>query len=173
MMGEPVEQCGRHLGVAKDAGPFAEGEVGGDNDGSALVEAADQVEEELAAGLGKGQIAELIEYDEVEAGQVIGKPSLAAGSGLAFQAVDEVDDGVEAASGTAADTSPSDGNGKMALAGAVPPISTALRCSAMKPPVARSRTSASLIGVPAKSDSSRSLASGSLAMVSWYLIERA
>jgi len=30
-----------------------------------------------------------------------------------------------------------------------------------------------LIGVPAKSNSSRSLASGSLAMASWYLIERA
>ena len=48
----------------------------------------------------------------------------------------------------------------------VPPISTALRCSAMKPAVARSRISASLIGVPVKSKLSMSLASGSLAMVS-------
>src|SRR6516225_7486837 len=55
----------------------------------------------------------------------------------------------------------------------VPPISTALRCSARKPPLARSRTSASLTGVLVKSKSSMSLASGSLAMVSWYLIERA
>jgi hypothetical protein len=39
--------------------------------------------------------------------------------------------------------------------------------------VARSRTNAALIGVPLKSKSVRSLASGSLAMVSWYLIERA
>src|SRR6266851_2092775 len=55
----------------------------------------------------------------------------------------------------------------------VPPISTALRCSAMNLPNARSRTRPSLIGVPLKSNSSMSLASGSLAMVSWYLIERA
>src|SRR5258706_6787120 len=55
----------------------------------------------------------------------------------------------------------------------VPPINTALRCSAINPPPARSRTSVSLIGVPSNWKSSRSLASGSLAMVSWYLIERA
>src|ERR1044071_5626484 len=55
----------------------------------------------------------------------------------------------------------------------VPPTSTALRCWAMKPPPARSLTSVSLIGVPSNWKSSRSLASGSLAMVSWYLIERA
>src|SRR5271169_411240 len=55
----------------------------------------------------------------------------------------------------------------------VPPTSTALRCWAMKPLPARSRTSVSLIGVPSNWKSSRSLASGSLAVVSWYLIERA
>src|SRR6267143_2115654 len=55
----------------------------------------------------------------------------------------------------------------------VPPTSTALRCWAMKPPPARSCTSVSLIGVFWNWKSSRSLASGSLAMVSWYLIERA
>src|SRR5262245_48004391 len=55
----------------------------------------------------------------------------------------------------------------------VPPTSTALRCWVMKSPPARSRTSVSLIGVSSNRKSSRSLASGSLAMVSWYLIERA
>jgi len=30
MMGQPVEKRGGHLGVAKDAWPFGEGEVGGD-----------------------------------------------------------------------------------------------------------------------------------------------
>jgi hypothetical protein len=60
----------------------------------------------------------------------------------------------------------------VAFAGTGPPISTALRCSAMNLPLVRSRTSASLIGVPVKSNSSRSLASGSFAIVSWYLIER-
>src|SRR6187402_2059814 len=55
----------------------------------------------------------------------------------------------------------------------VPPTKTALRCWAMKPPPARSLTRVWLIGVPSNWKSSRSLASGSLAIVSWYLIERA
>src|SRR2546423_2306267 len=55
----------------------------------------------------------------------------------------------------------------------VPPTSTTLRCWAMKPPPARSLTSVRLMGVSSNWKSSRSLASGSLAMVSWYLIDRA
>src|SRR5271165_2375126 len=55
----------------------------------------------------------------------------------------------------------------------VPPTRTTLRCWAMKPPAARSRTRASLIGVFLKVKSPTSLASGSLATVSWYLTERA
>ena len=65
-MGQPIEQRGGHLGVAEHTGPFAEGQVGGDEDGSALVKPADQVEEELATGLGEGQVAEFVEDDEVE-----------------------------------------------------------------------------------------------------------
>ena len=33
MVGEAVEQGGGHLGVAEHCGPFAEGQVGGDDDG--------------------------------------------------------------------------------------------------------------------------------------------
>ena len=40
VMGQPVEQRGGHLGVAEHAGPFAEGEIDGDDDGSTLVEPA-------------------------------------------------------------------------------------------------------------------------------------
>ena len=69
VMGEAVEQRGGHLGVAEDARPFAEGEVGGDDDRGLLVEPADQVEQQLAAGLGEGQIAEFVEDDEVHARQ--------------------------------------------------------------------------------------------------------
>src|SRR3954447_7347008 len=59
------------------------------------------------------------------------------------------------------------------LPGPLPPLRTALRCSAMNAPEARSRTRVSFTGVSAKAKSSRSLAKGSLARVSWYLIERA
>ncbi len=44
VMGEPVEQRGGHLGVAEDSWPFAEREVGGDDDRCPLVKPADQME---------------------------------------------------------------------------------------------------------------------------------
>jgi hypothetical protein len=56
VMGQPVEQRRGHFGVAEDAWPFAEGEIGGDNGRGALVELADQMKEELAAGLSEGQM---------------------------------------------------------------------------------------------------------------------
>ena len=55
VVGEPVEERGGHLGVAEDAGPFSEGEIGGDDHRGPLVEAADQVEQQLSAGLAKGR----------------------------------------------------------------------------------------------------------------------
>jgi hypothetical protein len=55
MMGQAVEQRGSHLGVIEHAGPFTEGEIGGDDDGRALVEPADEMEQKLATGLGERQ----------------------------------------------------------------------------------------------------------------------
>ena len=37
MVREPVEQSGGHLRIAEHGGPFAEGEVGGDDDRSAFI----------------------------------------------------------------------------------------------------------------------------------------
>jgi len=65
VMGQPVEKRGGHLSVAKDARPFAEGEIGGDDDQGALIEAADQVEQQLATGLSEGKISKFVEHDEV------------------------------------------------------------------------------------------------------------
>ena len=45
VVGQPIEQCGRHLGVPEHTGPFTEGEVGGDDDRCALIEPADEVEQ--------------------------------------------------------------------------------------------------------------------------------
>jgi hypothetical protein len=58
VVGQSIEQRGRHLGVAEHTWPFAEGEISGDDDRSALLESADKVEQELTAGLGEWQIAE-------------------------------------------------------------------------------------------------------------------
>ena len=46
------------------------------------------MEQQLASGLGEGQVAELVEDDEVAPGQLIGEPALAAGAGFGLEPVD-------------------------------------------------------------------------------------
>lgn len=48
MMGQAVEQFRRHLGISEDAGPFAEAEVGSDDNAGPLVELAQQMEEQCS-----------------------------------------------------------------------------------------------------------------------------
>ena len=66
MMGEPVEERCCHLGIRKDARPFAAGQVGSNDNRGALVELADGVEQKQAPGLGKGQIAQFTQDQKVE-----------------------------------------------------------------------------------------------------------
>ena len=73
------------------------------------MEAADEVEQQLAAGLGEWEIAQFVEHDEVEPGEVVGDAALATGAGLGLELVDEVDDVEEAAAGAAADAGAGDG----------------------------------------------------------------
>lgn len=77
MVGETIEERGRHLGIAEDGRSFNEVEIGRDDDRCSLIEAADQVEQELAGGLGEWPIAEFVEDQEVEAAEQIGGASLA------------------------------------------------------------------------------------------------
>lgn len=48
-MGKPIQQDGNHLGVAEHGGPFAEAEIGGNDDAGPLVELAQEMEEQGAA----------------------------------------------------------------------------------------------------------------------------
>lgn len=50
--------------------------------GTSVWHPADQVEQELAAGLGERQIAELVEHEEVQVAESVGHASLPAGAGL-------------------------------------------------------------------------------------------
>src|SRR5208337_3586105 len=111
VVGQAVEQRGRHFCIAKDARPIAEGEVGGDDDRGALVEPADEMEQQLTAGLGEGEIAEFIEDDEVEAGEIIGDPSLAAGAAFGLEPVDEIEGREEAPTRSSADAASRDSDG--------------------------------------------------------------
>ena len=117
VVSEAIEQRGRHFGVGEDAGPFAEGEIGGDDDRGALVEPADEVEQELTAGLGKGQIAEFVENDEVHAGEVIGNPALPAIAGLSLEPIDEIDHVIEAATRAGPDAAAGNCDRQVGLAG--------------------------------------------------------
>src|SRR5271157_1542218 len=85
VMGEAIEQRRGHLWVSEHARPFTEGEIGGEKDRGALVEPADEVEEKLAAGLGERQVAELVEDDEVHAGEIIGDAALASRARLGLE----------------------------------------------------------------------------------------
>ena len=116
MVGETVEECGCHLRIAKHRRPFTESKVCRDDDRGALVEPADQVEQELTSGLGQRQIDEFIEDDEVEARKVIGHPTLLAVACLYFQPVNQVNDIVEASTCAVTDERTRNCNGEMALA---------------------------------------------------------
>ena len=90
-MGEAVEQGGGHLGIAEDRGPFAEAEVGCDDDACALVKLAQQVEEQRPTLGAEGQVAQFIKDHHVELGQAFcDLPSLALGLFL-FEGVDQFD----------------------------------------------------------------------------------
>src|ERR1700751_1593524 len=89
-MCEPVEQRGCHHGIAEDTWPFTEGQISRDDDRSALIELADEMEEQLPAGLSKGQIAEFVENGKVFAGEIIGDPPLPPRACFSLQAIDEI-----------------------------------------------------------------------------------
>ena len=75
------------------------------------------MEEQLPASLGEGQIAEFIEDDEVEPSEVVGDPALLAATMLGLQAIDQIDNVVEAAARAVADQGAGNGDGQMRLAG--------------------------------------------------------
>ena len=103
MVGQAVEHGSGHLGIAEDLRPIGECQVGGDEQRGVLVEFADQVEQQLAAGLAERQIAEFIDDDEIVAQQRLGQPAAAPGGLLLFELVGQIDEVEEPASGTGAD----------------------------------------------------------------------
>jgi hypothetical protein len=72
----------------------------------------------LSTSLGGRQIAKFIKNDEVEAGEIIGEPSLAACTALGLELIDEIDGGEEATARSSSNAASGDGDGQMRLAGA-------------------------------------------------------
>src|SRR3954451_15704471 len=100
VVGEPVEHGGCHFGVTEDLGPVGECQVGGDQQRGVLVELADQMEQQLAAGLAERQITKLIDDNEIVAQQLLGQTATTAGSLFLLELVDQIDEVEEAAPGT-------------------------------------------------------------------------
>jgi hypothetical protein len=94
-VGETVEQRGRHLGVAEHGRPLAEAEISRDDDAGALVELAQQMEEQRSAGGAERQVAKLVENDEIGVGEPRRDLAGFALKLLLFESVDEFDGGEE------------------------------------------------------------------------------
>jgi hypothetical protein len=61
VVGQAIEERRGHLGVAEDRGPFAEAEVGSDDNAGAFVELAQEMEEQGPARGAERQVAEFVE----------------------------------------------------------------------------------------------------------------
>src|SRR5271166_5622863 len=94
-VGETVQQRGCHLGVAEHGGPLAEAEISCDDDAGALVELAQQMEEQGPAGGAERQVAKLVEDDEIGVGEPRRDLAGFALKLLLFESVDEFDGGEE------------------------------------------------------------------------------
>lgn len=85
-----------HLRIAEDARPVGEAEVGGDDQAGVLVELANEMEQQRAAGLAEGQIPEFIKDDEIGGDEAGRELSLLAGELLQLKRVDQLDGREEA-----------------------------------------------------------------------------
>src|SRR5437763_16969140 len=103
VMSEAIEHAGCHLGIAEHLRPIGESEIGGDQERRVLIEFADQVEQQLSAGLAEWQVAEFVDNDEIVAQQFFGEPAAAPGGLLLLQLIDQIDQIEEAASGASTD----------------------------------------------------------------------
>ncbi len=64
-MGEAIEQRSCHFRITEHAGPFAEAQIGRDDDAGALVEFAQQMEQQRSHRCAERQVAKLIEDHQV------------------------------------------------------------------------------------------------------------
>src|SRR6185436_7763493 len=73
---------------------------------------------QLPTGQSERQVTKFVENDEVEAGEIIGEPTLAPGPAFGLEPVDQIDGVEEPAARSGADTGACDRHRQMRLAGA-------------------------------------------------------
>ena len=79
VVGEPVQQRSGEAFRAEDFGPLVERQIGGHQDGAPLVALGEDLEEQFRPGAGQGHEAQLVDDQQVEAGQLpleVEQPSL-------------------------------------------------------------------------------------------------
>jgi len=94
--GESVEESGGESFVAEDGLPCTKWEVGGEEEGDALGECGDGLEEEMCACFGERDVAEFVEDDEVGAEEFVEEAVELVGVVGGGEGVDELGDGEEA-----------------------------------------------------------------------------
>ena len=74
VVGHPVEQCAGQLLRSEHAGPLVEWQVRGDNDRAPLVALAEDLEQQLGAGLRQRHVAELVDHQQLVGGKLALQP---------------------------------------------------------------------------------------------------
>ena len=91
-MAEPIQDGAGQSGiVVKSGSPLCGNIVGGENDGCPLVTGADDLEEEVAALLVQGQVAEFVEDEQLWGGVLAQGGGQIVGANGTLQSVDNID----------------------------------------------------------------------------------
>ena len=118
MVDEPVDGGDGHGLVGKDGIPGAEGLVGGDEHGTALVACGDQFEEDAGLGLAFLHVGEIVEDQEVILVELLDGGGEAQFLACGLQLLDEVGGGGEERAIAVVDEGVTESRAEMALADA-------------------------------------------------------
>ena len=114
---DAVEEGGGEGGVVvEDGGPVFEGLVGGQNDGAAFVALADDLKEQVGPAFVDGEIAQLVDGQEVGTGVLLKFLDEASGVVGSGEGIDDVDGGGEADAEARGGGGVAQGDGQVAFA---------------------------------------------------------
>ncbi len=131
----PVEQCGCHLGIAKDRHPLSELQIGCNDDACLLVKLADEMEQQRPAGFRERDVPQLINDHAIHLGK-LPDDFASISLGLFFnQGIDEIDSIVEAGLFSLIDKRRPQGDSNMGLPVPAPPTGIRLWASFVNWPV--------------------------------------
>ena len=115
-MDDAVDDRGGEFVVGKDGAPFAEFDVGGEDDTASFIGAGDDLVEQAGAVDVEGHVAEFIEDDQIGAGQVLEDLIETAGAFGLAQLQDEFGGLAETHGASLPDGFDAQGDGQMGLA---------------------------------------------------------